>query len=308
MGESVQQKQYKLGFVILHYQIIKETIACIESIIKNIDTNNYHIVVIDNGSSNNSGQDLQTKYQNNQKIKVIINGENLGFTGGNNVGFDYAKNTMLCDFIVMCNNDTEIIQNDFFAQILKEYQKSHFAVLGPEIHLLDQTVCHYPFKILKLSEIKTDRERINKLLFKNKYFLESLELVSKKIIMKLINWQKIRHHFRSEIAVPTRGEMVRLHGCCWVFSPVYLNKFNGLEERTFFYGEEDVLFVQLVRNNLLSVYQPLVKIKHHEQAATNELISKGYKKRRYTYLQHLKTLSMLEELYQEDLASLKDYI
>jgi GT2 family glycosyltransferase len=304
----LQKQEYTLGFVILHYQVIKETIACIESIIKLIDTDNYHIVVVDNGSANNSGVELESKYKDNDKVTVILTGKNLGFSGGNNIGFSYAKNELHCDFIVMTNNDTEIIQNDFFAQILDEYKNSHFAVLGPEIHLLDDSVCIYPFEVLKLNQIDEDRDRVNKLIFKNKYFLESIDLSVKHAIMKLIRWDKIRGKYREEAPIPKRREHVRLHGCCLIFSPEYIQKFDGLEERTFFYGEEDVLFVRLIRNNLLSVYQPLVKIKHHEQAATSELMSKGYKKRRYVYKQHLNTLDMLEKMYKEDVDSLKDYI
>ena len=304
----LQKQEYKLGFVILHYQVIKETIACIESIIKRIDVNHYHIVVVDNGSNNNSGVELEDKYKDNDKVVVILTGENLGFSGGNNVGFSYAKNELDCDFIVMTNNDTKIIQNDFFTQVLNEYAKSRFAVLGPEIHLLDNSVCGYPFKLLKLKEIDKDRNRINKLIFKNKWFLESIDLAIKHTIMKLIRWDKIRKKYREETPIPRRRENVRLHGCCLIFSPEYIKVFDGLEERSFFYGEEDVLFVRLIRNRLLSVYQPLVKIKHHEQAATSELMSKGYKKRRYVYEQHLKTLDMLEKMYEEDVDSLKEYI
>ena len=299
---------YKLGFVILHYQVIKETIACIESIIKYIDTKEYYIVVVDNGSLNQSGSELLNKYQENERVVVIQTGKNLGFSGGNNVGFAYAKYELDCDFIVMSNNDTEIMQSDFFAQVLKEYQNSKFAVLGPEIHLLDDSVCIYPFELLKLNQLDKDRERVNKLIFKNKWFLESIDLTIKHTIMKLIHWDKIRSRFRESIPIPTYQRHVRLHGCCLIFSPVYIQKFDGLEERTFFYGEEDVLFVRLIRNHLLSVYQPLVKIKHHEQAATNELKGKGYKKRMFIYKTHLKSLDMIEAMYKEDIESLKDYI
>lgn len=301
-------EKYKIGFVILHYRVINETIACIESIIKNIDTKNYQIIVVDNASNNGSGEQLEQTYAGNNKVEVIICTENKGFSGGNNIGFEYAKKKYACDFICMLNNDTELIQNDFFAQVLKEYKISNFAVLGPEIHLLDDSVCYYPKQILKLKEIDKDRERVKKLLFKNKLFIESIDLTMKRFIMKMINWEKRRSQYREDNPIDPRMEMVRLHGCCFIFSPQYIAQFDGLENRTFFYGEEDILFVRLVRNQLLSVYQPLVKIKHAEQAATSAMMKKGYKKRRFTYETHLQTLDMLEKMYHEDLESLKDYI
>ena len=45
-------------------------------------------------------------------------------------------------------------------KVKKEYEKSHFAVLGPEIHLKDGSICKYPKHILKLNEIDNDRKHI----------------------------------------------------------------------------------------------------------------------------------------------------
>ena len=301
-------KKYEIVFLILHYQVIDETLRCIKSIKRKIDTQHYHIVLVDNASPNNSGNVLKEKFKNDEDVTVLLNKENLGFSGGNNIGFQYAKKQLGCDFICMMNNDTEIIQDNFFSIIKNEYEKSHFAVLGPEIHLKDGSICKYPKHILKLNEIDNDRKRVKKLLIKNKLFIESIHLFLYKYIGKLIHWKQIRHHFREEIIPDPRMENVRLHGCCMIFSPVYINKFDGLDNRTHFYGEEDILFVQLIRNHMKSVYDPSLKIFHCEEAATGAAMGKDYKKRRFIYEKHLETLEMLEKLYQEDLKSLKGYI
>ena len=300
-------RRYDIVFLILHYQVLDETLRCVDSIKNKIDTSNYHILIVDNASLNGSGKTLQCKFAKDENVTVLLNEENLGFSGGNNVGFAYAKK-MGCDFICMMNNDTEIIQNDFYRIIKDEYENSHFAVLGPEIHLKDGSICAYPKQILKLNEIEKDRERVKKLLIKNKLFIESIHLFLYKYIGKLIHWNQIRHHFRDEIPVDSRMENVRLHGCCMIFSPVYIERFDGLDNRTYFYGEEDILFVRLVRNHMKSVYEPKLKIFHCEEAATGAAMGKDYKKRRYIYEKHLETLEMLEKMYAEDLKSLKDYV
>lgn len=298
----------KIGFVILHYQAMNETIACVDSIINKIDTQDHEIIIVDNGSPNGSGTKLFDKYQHTDKVHVILLNDNLGFSAGNNEGFLFAKNELHCDFICMTNNDTEIIQDHFFEIILKEYDRSRFAVLGPEIILEDGSICEYPKHILKLSELESDRKRVQKLLWKNKLFIESIHLILYKIVSKLIRWNKIRHNFRDIKTPDKRMENVRLHGCCMIFSPVYIKKFNGLEVRTHFYGEEDILFVRLIRNHMKSVYLPELKIFHHEEAATSLRLKRGYKKRRFIYETHLETLDMLEKMYHEDLESLRDYI
>jgi len=301
-------KNYRIGFVILHYQAMAETIACINSIKNRIDTDNYEIVVVDNGSPNKSGELLFDMYRNEKKITVILTGKNLGFSAGNNIGFKFAKDTLKCDFICMTNNDTEIIQNDFLMNIIEEYDRSAFAVLGPEIHLKDNTICEYSKRLFKLDELEKDRKRVHKLILKNKLFIESMHIFLYKTISKLIKWDQNRYKYREMKQPDKRMENVRLHGCCLIFSPIYIDKFDGLEVRTHFYGEEDILFVRLIRHGLKSVYQPEVKIFHHEEAATSMRIKKNFKKRRFMYEKHLETLDMIEKMYYEDIESLKDYI
>ncbi|OCN05576.1 hypothetical protein A4S06_08400 [Erysipelotrichaceae bacterium MTC7] len=306
--EKFDTNGYSFGFVILHYQVEKVTIDCVASILNRVDSDNYQIVIVDNASPNKSGIALKKYYEDHKNIHVLMLEEGLGFSGGNNKGFKYAKYELHCDFIVMLNNDTLIIQDDFIKQIVDEYKQSQFAVLGPEIHLPNGKVDVYPFQILKLAELDKDRERIHALLKKNKSGIESIELNTKHAIMKLIRWESWRHKLREDKPVPVRQEMVRLHGCCLIFSPVYVKAFDGLDNRTMFYGEEDILFVRLIRNHMLSVYQPKVKIMHMEQVSTGSKMKTAAKKRRYVYETHLETLDMLEALYHEDLDSLKGYI
>ena len=67
----------RIGFVILHYNAIKETVDCVNSIINNIDTDDYFIIIVDNKSPNYTGETLKEKYGKSEKIKVILNKENL---------------------------------------------------------------------------------------------------------------------------------------------------------------------------------------------------------------------------------------
>ena len=69
-------------FVILHYLAIKETRRSVMYIQNNIDTEKYHIVIVDNASNNGSGREIQEYYSRDEDITVIINVENLGFSRG----------------------------------------------------------------------------------------------------------------------------------------------------------------------------------------------------------------------------------
>ena len=79
-------------FVILNYNIVAETIQCIESIKNNIDTSSYMIVCIDNASPNMAGEKLKDKYVNDNDVEVVILENNIGFARGNNEGLKRAQN------------------------------------------------------------------------------------------------------------------------------------------------------------------------------------------------------------------------
>ncbi len=131
--ESDNGKEYSIGFVILHYLVLEDTIECINSIINQIDTDNYEIVVVDNASPNKTGKYLFEKYDKNEKVTVILNNKNLGFSKGNNIGITYLLKKKY-DFITVLNNDTLLLQNNFFEVIKNEYLYSQFAVLGPKVY------------------------------------------------------------------------------------------------------------------------------------------------------------------------------
>ena len=85
----------------------------------------------------------------------------------------------------------------------------------------------------------------------------------------------------------------KLHGCCLIFSREYIDKFNGLNPNTFLYMEEDILFVRLRNNKLISLYSPDLWLTHLEDAATDKMMKSGKKKRRFIYKNHIKSYNAL---------------
>ncbi len=118
-------------FLILHYMLYEETCRAVSYITKNSDTENYKIVIVDNASPNDSFESLKTKFDGNDKIVLIKNEENLGFSKGNNVGFAYAKKYFHPKYIVMMNNDVYLLEKQLFQKLEKEYNENVFSVAGP---------------------------------------------------------------------------------------------------------------------------------------------------------------------------------
>ncbi|MDD4809243.1 MAG: glycosyltransferase, partial [Bacilli bacterium] len=265
----------KYSFIILHYLTIDDTINCINSIQKYFFDFDYSIIVVDNASSNGTGEQLIKKYNNDDKIKVILNKTNLGFAKGNNIGFKYAKDNIKPDFIIMINNDTFFSQRDFLTLVNESYEKYQFALMGPKIILKDNSI-YQNHEYLR--DIKTLKKIIRKLkikLFFNKFYLlfffQSINSKIKKVNKKEDeNYNRLKHN-------------VVIHGCCLIFSKMYIDKFDGIPDLTFLYCEEDLLQIRLLKNNLTSLYNPSIRIHHNQYGATDALNKTNRKKDEFVF-------------------------
>ena len=254
----------KIVFVILHYLAIKETIDCVSSIQQNVCYDNYSIIIVDNGSGvEKDSERLQQLERDNSKVKLITLQSNLGFARGNNIGFEIAKKEYKADFIVLMNNDILIQQSDFCDVICQKYEKYHYAMMGPKVYLKDGTYRSNP---MKPGRYKAYAQRAAQMITVLKYFGTFFD-------EDTLNY--------------------KLHGCCLIFSREYIDKFNGLNPNTFLYMEEDILFVRLRNNKLISLYSPDLWLTHLEDAATDKMMKSGKKKRRFIYKNHIKSYNAL---------------
>jgi len=99
----------KVAVVILNWNGIKDTLVCIKSISKQ-SYSNFNIIIVDNGSTDNSIDNLENVVSKNSKAYLLKNIENKGFAGGVNTGIDYAiKNNF--DAVALFNNDAVADKN-----------------------------------------------------------------------------------------------------------------------------------------------------------------------------------------------------
>lgn len=63
---------------------------------------NFEVIFVDNASTDSSLEIVEKAFGNDKRLKIFKNTQNVGFSGGNNLGFSHARG----DFIVFLNNDT----------------------------------------------------------------------------------------------------------------------------------------------------------------------------------------------------------
>ena len=109
----------KLAIVIVNWNSFELTRDTINSL-HLTSYQDYDCIVVDNGSEDNSANQLETQFSN---IILLPAGENNGFTGGNNIGIQYALNEGY-EFIMMLNNDVELEPN-FLEPLIQKLNSEH---------------------------------------------------------------------------------------------------------------------------------------------------------------------------------------
>lgn len=93
----------KVYIVIINWNGIADTLECLESL-ASLEYSNFEIVIVDNGSSDNSVNIIKEQHSN---VAIIESKTNLGFTGGNNLGISFALENC-ADYVWLLNNDTVV--------------------------------------------------------------------------------------------------------------------------------------------------------------------------------------------------------
>jgi GT2 family glycosyltransferase/glycosyltransferase involved in cell wall biosynthesis len=125
-----------VSIIMLTWNGIEYTRACLESIWANTRDVDYHLVIVDNGSSDGTREWLCGL----PDITLIENATNLGFTRGNNQGMAAVPPD---HDVLLLNNDTVIVQENWLAR-LRDVANGHpdYGVVGCTLLRTDGALQH----------------------------------------------------------------------------------------------------------------------------------------------------------------------
>ena len=113
----------KVGIVISNYNGWQDTLVCLDSLQKQT-YKDFEIILLDDASPNDSVAQLQDKLPANTVF--LPQAQNLGFAAVNNVGMRRALADD-CDYVLLLNNDTEVIAPDFIEEMAGYLQRPEVA-------------------------------------------------------------------------------------------------------------------------------------------------------------------------------------
>jgi GT2 family glycosyltransferase len=283
-------------FVVLHYGPIDKTVRCVDSLLRQEDVPGItsKVVIVENGYNETRDSGLADRYGSSDEVILLESAENLGFSGGNNLGYRYLKhrspNNCSRTCAVFLNNDTEIPDGLFSEKLVGEYRHRPFDVLSPDVY--DPAVRLHQSPLCRGQEI--DR-------YAHEEFENARALLGEAYPMRMLHACKNRcvalfgsfDHGRELIAEKRRRlapssdwqeplDDVVPQGSAVIFGPAFLQKSDAaFDEVTFMYFEECILKEKCDRLGLSIRYQPELQVLHHHNEITAQTLrSSTYQKRR----------------------------
>ena len=111
---------------------------CIVSIQEKSSYPNYEIIVIENNSVEEKTFQYYQILERKPNIRVVQWNGKFNYSAINNFGYTFAKG----DYILLLNNDTEVISPDWIQEMLMYAQRSDVGAVGAKLYYPDGTIQH----------------------------------------------------------------------------------------------------------------------------------------------------------------------
>ena len=224
--------------IILNYGTFEMTLNLIRELQVNLGYDNYEIMVVDNCSPNESAEVLE---ENSKKMNFIFykNETNAGYAAGNNIGIRYGIEHGF-QYSWILNNDVELRDKNVLEHMIGTAEKNpEIGCVGPMIYTFDGSICA-PY--------------CRRLTFWNM----TLGIAAEK-------------KYREKYTHVSR-EVYRVYGCCMLLNNKSMDDVDCMDERTFLYGEEDILAERMLAKEYVSYYDAAVSVTHKESTSMKKML------------------------------------
>lgn len=220
-----------------------------------------------------SNDSLNSGNKNNQDngIVLINCSENFGFSGGNNIGAKYVEN-IGCDYVLLLNNDTIIIDDKFLSRLIEPLKKSKEVYLtGPNTINFDGTF---------------DSPMIEDTFMGNLFYLSLLNW-----FRRLLNSPPIYIDIKA-ISSPKPIPVFKISGACMMFKTERLKEIGYLDESVWLSSEEAIISEKIKSLKGKIFFQPLTTLIHKKAQSPRpkmdryNILKNHYKQRKYFYINY----------------------
>lgn len=220
----------RVAIIVLTWNGKSDTLGCLRSL-RDVTYPNFWTIVVDNASSDGTVDAVRKDFPD---VQVLVNGSNLRFSGGNNVGIFSACQSG-AEYVLLLNNDT-LVEPGFLEHLVRAAQETGAGFVGPKIYYA------------------SDRRRF--------WYAGGR-----------IEWWKgwishvgVREEDHGQFDVRTDTDYVT--GCCVLASREVVERVGVLDESYYIYGEDADWSIRGTRAGYRVIYEPLAVIYHKVSVST----------------------------------------
>ena len=194
--------------------------------LEKVEYNNYNVLVVDNGSTDDSVQYIKSNFS---AVDVLELDNNLGYAGGNNAGFEHVLLKYDPEIVVFLNNDT-IVDAHFISELVKKLDDPDAGISAPKIYYAHESErIWFNGADINLATGKIEHRNIRE--------MDSARLVTMEM---------------SDYAT----------GCCLAIKSKIFSNINGFDEAFSMYAEDVDLSLRVKENGKEIFMAPGAKVWH----------------------------------------------
>jgi len=172
----------KVAIIICTYN--QETLLrkCLSSLKSKTNYKKYKVYFVDDSGKGEIGKNIKKKFS---WVDVTINKRNAGFSKSNNIGMKKALTEYDPDYVLLLNDDTEIVQKDWLKKMVEVGEKDDkIGILGCQVIYPDKSLQHIggfikKWEITKITNFKKGS------IFDVDHVMGAFMLIKKEVIKKV---------------------------------------------------------------------------------------------------------------------------
>jgi GT2 family glycosyltransferase len=237
-----------ISIIIANKDHLSDLAKCIESINFKSTYDNYEIIIVENNSTDEKLFEYYDTLNQIRNITVVKYVGEFNYSAINNLGASYAKG----EYIILLNNDTEIITDNWIEELLMYAQRQDVGAVGAKLYYGDDTIQHAGI-VIGLGAHRSAGHTHYRLPKANLGYMGKL-------------------YYAQDVSAVT--------GACMMVKKSLFDQLNGLDE-SFAVALNDVDFCLRLRElGLLNVFTPFAELYHYESKSRG-LDDKDEKAKRY---------------------------
>jgi GT2 family glycosyltransferase len=231
----------QLSVIILNYNVRYFLEQCVESVQEALINIDSEIIVVDNHSSDDSCEMIQSRFP---KVKLIENSSNLGFPKGNNIGVAAAKGNYIC----ILNPDTVVADDTFEKMLAFAEKQKNLGIVGCKLidgsgNFLPESKRGIPTSFVALTKI---------------FGLYQL----------FPNWKLFNRYYAQHLSENETGKVDILVGAFMIMKRDLYNEIGGFDENCFMYSDDIDLSFMALKSGKNNFYFHETSVIHYKGEST----------------------------------------